>query len=232
MKNILKIQELDRQIKKIKSGVDNSRENKLLAEFTKVMKEGRTFVNNIADVSDEIIKEFNEVNKKFEMLTAKSEITAKQKPEMAGIANIGNLVDDANYLTSELAQLEQRMRELTDKGARLLNDYNTAMNKLKDTKAKCDALKDMIAKKTETATPEIAKIEAQIKELESSADSVLYEKYKSMRKDNIFPVFVHLRDNRCGGCQMEQSLNFVQKLKQKGMLPCEECRRIILSDDN
>ena len=232
MKNILKIQELDRQIKKIKSGVDNSRENKLLAEFTKVMKEGRTFVNNIADVSDEIIKEFNEVNKKFEMLTAKSEITAKQKPEMAGIANIGNLVDDANYLTSELAQLEQRMRELTDKGARLLNDYNTAMNKLKDTKAKCDALKDMIAKKTETATPEIAKIEAQIKELESSADSILYEKYKSMRKDNIFPVFVHLRDNRCGGCQMEQSLNFVQKLKQKGMLPCEECRRMILSDDN
>lgn len=232
MKNVLKIQELDRQIKKIKAEVENSRENKLLAEFTKVMKEGRTFVNNIADVSDEIIKEFNEINKKFEMLTAKSEITAKQKPEMAGIANIGNLVDDANYLTGELAQLEQRMRELTDKGARLLNDYNTAMNKLKDTKAKCDALKDMIAKKNETAMPEIAKIEEQIKALEPKADTTIYEKYKSMRKDNIFPVFVHLRDNRCGGCQMEQSLNFIQKLKQKGMLACEECRRIILSDDN
>ena len=232
MKNILKIQELERQIKKIKSGVDNSRESKLLAEFTKVMKEGRTFVNNIADVSNEIIKEFNEINKKYEMLTAKSEITAKQKPETTGIGNIGNLIDDANYLTSELAMLEQRMRDLTDKGARLLNDYNTAMNKLKDTKSKCDALKDMIAKKNETALPEINAIQEQIKQVEAGADATLYEKYKSMRKDNIFPVFVHLRANRCGGCQMEQSLNFVEKLKQKGMVPCEECRRIILADEN
>lgn len=232
MNNILKIQELERQIKKIKAGVDNSRESKLLAEFTKVMKEGRTFVNNIADVSNEIIKEFNEINKKYEMLTAKSEITAKQKPETTGISNIGNLIDDANYLTSELAILEQRMRDLTDKGARLLNDYNTAMNKLKDTKTKCDALKDMIAKKNQTALPEIASIQDQIKSLESNVDVALYEKYKSMRKDNIFPVFVHLKSNRCGGCQMEQSLNFVGKLKEKGMLPCEECRRIILADEN
>ena len=222
---------MDRQIRKIKSGVDNSRESKLLVEFTNVMKEGRTFVNNIADVSDEIIKEYNDVNKKYEMLMAKSEITAKQKPEMTGVNNVGSLIEDANYLTSELAMLEQRMRELTDKGARLLNDYNTAMNKLKDTKAKCDALKDMIAKKNETALPEIAEIEAKIKQLEANVDVAMYEKYKSMRNDNIFPVFVHLRANRCGGCQMEQSLNFVQKLKQKGMLPCEECRRIILADE-
>ena len=51
MKNILKIQEIDRQIIKLKAGVQNSKENKLLEEFTKVMKEGRNFVNNIADVS-------------------------------------------------------------------------------------------------------------------------------------------------------------------------------------
>ena len=232
MKNILKIQELDRQIRKIKSEVDNSRESKLLVEFTNVMKEGRSFVNNIADVSNDIIKEFNEINKKYEMLTAKSEITAKIKPDKANIDNIGNIIDDANYLTGELAILEQRMRELTERGARLLNDYNTAMNKLKDTKAKCDALKDMIAKKTQTSAPEIAEIEAQIKKLESQAEPTMYEKYKSMRKDNIFPVFVHLKSNRCGGCQMEQSLNFIQKLKQKGMLACEECRRMILADDN
>ena len=231
MKNILKIQELDNQIRKMKSGVDNSRESKLLVEFTNVMKEGRTFVNNIADVSNEIIREFNEINKKYESLTAKSEITAKLKPEKVDINNVGTLIEDANYLTSELAMLEQRMRELTEKGAKLLNDYNSAMNKLKDTKAKCDALKDMIAKKNESVLPEIANIQAEIKKLESQADQTLYEKYKSMRNDNIFPVFVHLKADRCGWCQMQQSLNFIQKLKQKGMIPCEECRRIILADD-
>ena len=231
MDKILKIQQLDAQIRKIKAGVDNSKENKLLAEFTKVMKEGRSFVNNIANISNEIIKEFNEINKKYELLTAKAEITAKLKPEVASVDNIGNIIDDANYLTSEFAMLEQRMRELTEKSSRLLNDYNTAMNKLKDTKSKCDALKDMIAKKTESASPEIVKLEAEIKSLEKEADSKLLEKYKSMLKDNIFPVFVHLKGNRCGGCQMEQSLSFIQKLKQHGMASCEECRRIILADN-
>ena len=231
MKNILKIQELDAQIRKIKASIDNSRENKLLAEFTKVMKEGRNFVNNIAEVSNEIIKEFNEINKKFDLLNAKSDITLKLKPETAGIDSVGKLIDDSNYLTSELAILEQRMRELTERGSRLLNDYNTAMNKLKDTKSKCDALKEMLAKKKEAVHTEITNLQAQIKKLEGDVDEKLYEKYKSMLKDNIFPVFVHLKSNRCGGCQMEQSLNFIQKLKQKGMLPCEECRRIILADE-
>ena len=59
----------------------------------------------------------------------------------------------------------------------------------------------------------------------------LYEKYKSMRADKIFPVFVPLRNNCCGGCSMEQSLHFVQKLRQAGMLACENCGRIILSND-
>lgn len=230
MKNILKIQEIDRQIIKLKAGVKNCRESKLLEEFTKVMKEGRTFVNKIADVSNEIITEFNEINKKYELLSAKADITSKQKPEMVGLTNIGGLVDDANYLTSELALLEQRMRELTEKSARLLNDYNTAMNKLKDTKTKCDTLKEMLTKKKESLVPQVNELQNQIKALERDVDVTMYEKYKSMRNDNIFPVLVRLNGNRCGGCQMEQSLNFIQKLKQKGTLPCEECHRIIIAD--
>ena len=98
-------------------------------------------------------------------------------------------------------------------------------------KFKQDKLKEIIDQKQAGVLPDIEKKEAEIKKLESSVDKAMYEKYKSLRNDNIFPVFVHLRSNRCGGCQMEQSLNFVQKLKQNGMLPCEECRRIILADD-
>lgn len=232
MNNILKIQELEGKIRKLNNGVENSRENKLLAEFTKVMKEGRDFVNNIAKISNDIIKEFDAISKKYEMLNAKAEITSKLKPEKAGIENVGNIIEDANYLTGEFVSLEQKMRELTERSARLLNDYNTAMNKLKDTKSKCDALKDMLAKKKESLSPEISKLEQQIKQLEPKADAKMYEKYKAMRADNIFPAFVYTMSNRCGGCQMELPLVFMQKLKQKGMLTCEECHRLILADNN
>lgn len=231
MKNILKIQELEREIRKLKATTGNSRENTLYEQLRENRKVVRDNLNKIEQTAGVIAKQFEQIQQRYEQLNAKSEITSKQKPETAGISTIGNLVEDANYLTSELAKLEQKMRELNDKASRLVGEFNVAMTDQREMKFKQDKLKEIIDQKQAGVLPDIEKKEAEIKKLESSVDKAMYEKYKSLRNDNIFPVFVHLHSNRCGGCQMEQSLNFVQKLKQNGMLPCEECRRIILADD-
>ena len=231
MKNILKIQELEREIRKLKATTGNSRENALYEQLRENRKVVRDNLNKIEQTAGVIAKQFEQIQQRYEQLNAKSEITAKQKPETAGISSISNLVEDANYLTSELAKLEQKMRELNDKASRLVGEFNLAMTDQREMKFKQDKLKEIIDQKQAGILPDLEKKEAEIKKLESSVDKAMYEKYKSLRNDNIFPVFVHLRSNRCGGCQMEQSLNFVQKLKQNGMLPCEECRRIILADD-
>jgi len=231
MKNILKIQQLESEIIKLQSSTSNSRENALYEQLKENRKVVRDNVNKIEHNAGIIAKQIEQITSRYEQLNAKSAITSKQKPDMAGINAIGALIEDANYLTSELAKLEQKMRELNDKASRLVNEFNLGMTELRGLKAKQDKMKKIIDDKQATILPEVADKQAQIKKLEASADKALYEKYKALRADNIFPVFVHLRGNRCGGCQMEQSLSFVQKLKQKGMLPCEECRCIILSDD-
>ena len=84
------------------------------------------------------------------------------------------------------------------------------------------------AKKQEVA-PKIAEIEKKIKELEPKVqDKEKYEKYNQMKEKGIFPVYVSLEENFCGGCKVELPLNFVEKLKEKTMLPCEHCGRIIM----
>lgn len=231
MTSILEIQKLDAQKRKAQAGIDNSKENNLLKKFTNVMKEGRTFVNNISNASTEMIAEYNELNKKYESLLAKIEIVSKQKIEKSDLENVTSMANTTNQLASECAIVEQRMRDLTDKSAKLLNDYNVAMNQLKATKQKVDALKDMIAKMQETITPQLQEIDKKIKALEPSVDQAILSKYTKMRDDNIFPVFVKLTGNRCGGCQMELPLSFIEKLKVKGSLPCEECHRIILFEE-
>ena len=55
-----------------------------------------------------------------------------------------------------------------------------------------------------------------------------YAKYKEMKEKGIFPVYVNIEDNFCGGCKVELSLNFIEKLKEKKMLSCEHCGRIIM----
>ena len=49
-----------------------------------------------------------------------------------------------------------------------------------------------------------------------------------MKEKGIFPVYVPLEDVFCGGCKVELSLNFIEKLKTNKMLACEHCNRIIM----
>ena len=231
MNTILEIQKLDALKRKNISNLKNSKESKLLDQFTKVMKEGKNFVSNVANTASEMIAEYNEIAKKYEMYFSKAQITEKQSIEKSDLESLSNMVDSTNSLASDCAFMEQRMRELTDKSTKLLNDYNLAMNQLKDTKKKVDALKEMIAKMQDNLKPELEEIDKKIASLEPKADKEAYELYKKMRNDNIFPVYVHLNGNRCGGCQMELPLSFIEKLKLKGRLPCEECRRIIIFED-
>ena len=61
-----------------------------------------------------------------------------------------------------------------------------------------------------------------------AVDPKIMEKYLSLRKDKIFPVFVPLiNNNACGHCRMEISASAVAKLNGEGVLPCEHCRCII-----
>lgn len=231
MKSILKIQDLERKLTTLKLKPTLSKAN---AYYEQIRKNRKTIVENLNKIelnAGSIAKQYDQINSRYEQLNAKSEIVNKQKPDKASIATIGNIVEDANYLTSELAKLEQKMRELNDATSRLLGDYNKAMQELREMTIKQNQLKQQIDADQATILPQLEQIEAEIKKLEEKADKELYNKYKTLKKDVKLPIFVRLINGRCGACQMEQSLNFVQKLKQNGMLPCEECRRIILADD-
>ena len=231
MKTILKIQELERKIAKLKESTDNSRENALFEQIRENRKAIRDNLQKMEHSASMIAKEFEKINQRYEQLTAKSEIVSKQKPAMANVDNIGTILEDANYLTSELATLETKIKDLQDKAALIVKESDVAKITQRDMKAKQDKVKAIIDEKQASVLPQINELEAEIKALEPKANKELYEKYKSMRAHKIFPVFVPLRNNCCGGCSMEQSLHFVQTVRQAGILACENCGRIILSND-
>ena len=47
--------------------------------------------------------------------------------------------------------------------------------------------------------PQVEKFKEQIAVLAKDADPEMYEIYKKLRQDNVYPVFVRLENNRCGG---------------------------------
>ena len=63
---------------------------------------------------------------------------------MANVDNISSIVEDANYLTSELAKLEQKMRDLNKNVNELLVAYNRSYAELKTMTTQQNALKEEI----------------------------------------------------------------------------------------
>lgn len=230
MNNIFKIQEIDGEIIKLKRSINNSIESKQLNMLSDIMREGKSFIKQTENSAEQLLKEFNELKRDYEKQFGNSEITLKQKIENTSIDNIHNLIVDTNGLAGNFAEMEQMSKNLNERIQRLLNDYKSAMTKLKITKEKYNFLKEKVSKLEQGVQPQVEKFKEQIAVLAKDADPEMYEIYKKLRQDNVYPVFVRLENNRCGGCKMEMSLNFIEKLKGKKMLHCEECRRIIIND--
>ena len=70
-------------------------------------------------------------------------------------------------------------------------------------------------------------LKKQIKALEKGLDAELFSKYKELRKDGVFPMFVELNDKSCGGCRTNLPSSTLERIKEHGYIRCENCRRII-----
>ena len=229
MKTILEIQKLDRQIRALNREVDKCPASINFKNYKNILQEGRNRFEQLEAQANEIIKNYNKALNKFSKLKGESEIVRKRNTQTINLENTSALIADANSLVGDLSEENRRVEELVRRAEEVVRKSAELSNKLTEAKMRSSAIKAQIEKKKQEVAPKIAEIEKKIKELEPSVqDKEKYNKYLSMKEKGIFPVFVNLEDVFCGGCKVELSLNFIEKLKTQKMLSCEHCGRIIM----
>ena len=231
MKTILEIQKLDRQIKMLEREVAKCPASVDFQNYKKFMAEGRTRLEQLEKQANGIIKSYNTASTKFARLQGDSAIVRKENTENISLENVSNLIGEANSLLGELSEESRQMEELVRRAEEVVRKSQELSQKLTEAKMRSVSIKARIDAKQKEVAPKIAAIQKQIAELESKVkDKDLYEKYKTMKAHGIFPVYVPLENDFCGGCKVELSLNFIEKLKNQKMLTCEHCGRIIMLD--
>ena len=231
MKTILEIQKLDRQIKMLEREVAKCPASVDFQNYKKFMAEGRTRLEQLEKQANGIIKSYNTASTKFARLQGDSAIVRKENTENINLENVSNLIGEANSLVGELSEESRQMEELVRRAEEVVRKSQELSQKLTEAKMRSVSIKARIDAKQKEVAPKIAAIQKQIAELESKVkDKDLYEKYKTMKANGIFPVYVPLENDFCGGCKVELSLNFIEKLKNQKMLTCEHCGRIIMLD--
>ena len=229
MKTILEIQKLDRQIHLLEREVEKCPASVNFKNYKKILQEGKLRFEQLENQANEIIKNYNSALTKLSKCKGESEIIRKRNVATINLENATALIGDANSLVGELSEENRRVEELVRKAEEVVRKSADLSNKLTEAKLRSSTIKAQIEQKKQEVAPKIAVIQNKINELVPQvADKEKYATYVEMKEKGIFPVFVNLEDVFCGGCKVELSLNFIEKLKTHKMLHCEHCNRIIM----
>lgn len=229
MKTILEIQKLDRQILALKREVDRCPASVEYQNCRKILQEGRSRFEALENQANEIVKNYNIAVNKYTKLKGESDILKKSNTSTINLENINPLISDLNSIVGELSEENRHVEDLVRKSEEIVRKSAELSNKLTEVKIRANGTKAKIEQKKLEIAPKITELEKKIKELEPQIkDKDKYQKYIEMKEKGIFPVYVNLEAEFCGGCKVELSLNFIEKLKTKKMLTCEHCGRIIM----
>ena len=144
--------------------------------------------------------------------------------------DLDTVIEAANSIINNLNILEKRLFTQAESLNATLNEFNSTKKNYGSARAKYAENKKIYEEELGKKSPQIDQIKKDLSKLEKDIEPKLITRYKQLRADRIYPVFVRLIDKSCGGCRMERSAAELDKLKNQGYLECENCHRIIITE--
>lgn len=228
--NILEYQHQDAKIMMLKKSVENSPNTKERDKLLKLVKEYQNKLLELENSSASTLTEFNKLSAEQDKLVSELEKLNKVDAGTLTLEQLQARAEVLNNLTSNLAGLERSISACAESMNLASKNFNMYKASIMSCKQKYAGYKEKCIEEQKAIMPELEKLKQERNKLESKIDPKLLAKYKQQKQDNIFPVFVPLNNNACGGCSMGIPSALMTKLKQDGFLECEQCHRYIYTD--
>jgi uncharacterized protein len=225
----LNYQNLDGELLNFEKQVEGNENKKQANLMIKFVKDATEHTKQLNEEAEKIIKEIEklkEVEAKGVSLVeklAKQEITGLTEPELK------DLELKITNASKNLRELEKRLLTESEKVKNILNDFETTKKKVFVARSKHKENKEKYDEFVSEVDPKIEALKKQLKGLEKDLDAELFSKYKDLRKDGVFPIFVELKEKSCGGCRTNLPSTTLERIKDSGYIRCENCRRIIFT---
>lgn len=227
LEKILNYQKLDSQLNACERDLENDEAKKTVNNMIKYVKTSQNKLHSIESEAEEQFGAFEKLNQEYESCLKTINALIKKDTSKLDEAQVKELADTINQVNNQISILERRISAYADIVNNLLKNFEATKNNIMVGRQKYSKSKEVYDKKVAECSPKIEKIKKELTVLEKDIEKPIMAKYKQLKQDNIFPVFVPLSLSTCGGCRMEQSSAHIQKLKEKGYIECEQCHRIL-----
>ncbi len=226
-KELLEYQQVDGQLRKIEQEIAASEERKKYMQAKKFMETARERLEaqdkhavELRDLRDELIRRADETTRAIAEYNDLDEILEEsggdlsfyKKNAQALLEQLRTIKNDLNRLIAEIAAASEeyeKFKKQTIAMQKQYRDYSEKFKELKNSRAE-----------------EVRRINAKLEELAKLIAPEILERYKTKRKERIFPIVVPLNNWMCV-CGMELPLLHQSELAGGNMIECEHCRRII-----
>ena len=226
LQEILKYQAADRKLYAIERELAASDERKEYMKVKKFMEAAPEKLDSLENKALALKTEAAELTKKYE----EAEGTLKE------FENVDELVDGG----ADISFYKKKVQAIMDKLKKLKADLNALTANITATSAEYQKLKKQVismqkqykeAQEKYNAVkaakePERKEIEKELAEIAKNIDEEFLVKYKTKRKERVFPVVGEVVGGMCI-CGMEVALATRNRLSAGETVECDNCHRII-----
>lgn len=228
IEGILKYQKLDGELYKVEQKISNSPYKKKANELSAVAKKSQTKSTELEAEAEKLLAEINDLKSKFSMNKAKLDEMLKNDASTLSAEDVEKLSNLKGKIVSNLNILEKLLQKAAENINQILAEFNRTIKTFNDAKAQYAVCKQKIDEENQQLAPERERLAGELKALEKGVDAELLAEYKKKRQDNIFPVVVPLENGSfCGYCRIELPKVATSRIKERGVITCEHCKRFI-----
>lgn len=228
IENLLKYQKLDEELYKVEQKLTKSENRRKANELSAIAKKAQTRSVELESEASKTISELEEIKKKYDITKQHMDEMLATKVEDMNQAELEKLSALKNKIASNLVILEKMLQKSAESINHILSDFNKAKKTFDEARTQFADCKQKIDEESKALEPEKARLVKELEKLEKDVDATLLAEYKKKRNDNIFPVVVPLESgNFCGRCRMELPKVAISRIKEKGVITCEHCKRLI-----
>ncbi len=190
------------------------------------LKDGQAKLLKVEAAAANLTAQYEKAVMYYNDFVAKLELLTKSV-EAAGLDKMTELESKINAFIAKSETLENNIAGLANKVAQVNKDFEVIWNNAKKAKHNLEVYKANYLKEKERLEPEIAKLTNELAVQKTKVDAVLLKKYNAKSDGKMFPIFVAETSGKCGGCSLDISASRLSDLKNKGVIECENCGRLI-----
>ncbi len=227
---ILEYQKKDGDLFRIERELSQNENKKIYQDMIGLVKKAQERSSSLESKAGELLRDYESIKKAYDENISQYEKFISKNLENVSEKDLEIIINATNSIINNLNILEKKLFTEAEILNNTLNEFNSTKKTYGTARAKYAESKQAYDEELNKKTPQIEQIKKELTALEKGLDSKLLARYKQLRADRIYPVFVKLIDRSCGGCRMERSAAEIDKIKNQGYMECENCHRIIIVD--